>query len=85
MNSLPVPGANELAPLDQFKVTIRPTLLLDYLAAHGHNDAVPLWHDPESIEVTHYGFSPLTGYLLVYRKSIDATMPSVRAFLGYLD
>ena len=83
MNSLPVPGANILAPLDQFKVTIRPTLLLEYLAAHGHNDAVPSWHGTDLIEVTQYAIAPYSGKPLVYRIAIEATMPAVRAFLGY--
>lgn len=83
MFSLPILGENVLPPLDEFKVTVSHVLLLDYLAAHGHEDAANCWHDAGSLEVTYRGFSTWTGALVVYRKSIDATMAAVREFLGY--
>ncbi len=82
-NDLPVLGPNVLPPLSDFTVRVVPVLLLEYLAAHGHDDASPSWHDADSIEVTHRGFSVWNGALSVYRKNIDATMEAVREFLGY--
>lgn len=85
MINLPVPGANVLAPLDQFKVITRPTLLLEYLAAHGHDDAGPSPLGVDHIEVTYRGFAIYSGLLVVYRKAIEANMLAVRQFLGYPD
>lgn len=84
-NNLPVIGPNVLPPLGEFKLRVVPVLLLDYLKAHGHEDAAPSLHDPDSIEVTYRGFSQWNGMLSVYRKNIDATMEAVREFLGYPD
>jgi len=82
-NDLPIIGPNILPPLGEFSVVTVPVALLTYLAAHGHDDASASWHDPMSLEVTYRGFSTWTGALVVYRKTIDATMAAVRDFLGY--
>lgn len=70
-----------LAPLDEFRVTVVPTLLLGYLKAHGYSDA-ETGHVPGNINVTYYGMS-YGGFAVSYRKTIPATMEAVREFLGY--
>jgi len=82
-NNLPILGPNVLPPLGEFNVRSVPVALLEYLAAHGHDDATASSSFDDCLVVTVRDFSTWTGALLVYRKTIDATMAAVRDFLGY--
>lgn len=82
-HNFPLSGSNTLPPLNEFTVREVPTLLIAYLKAHGHDDAVP--GDAGGINVTHYNISQYNGQPYSFRSSISATMKEVRKFLGYRD